>query len=265
MWCLIKFVIPLLLLFPALIWPGTGTVAVIEIHGSIGEDASARDVVDILDSLEGHDAVILDIDSPGGSTVDSHEIVRAVSRLGIPKVALVRGSATSGAYWVAAATDHIVADELSFVGSLGALMSFLSVEGLARKYGVSAEVITYPGNKSFGSVFRDLTPQEREYAERLTKSAAEYLNSSISELRPSAARYFTGYPFLARDAPELVDSYGGFREAVRVAEELSGKRLRPEFISPQKGIRELFREAIGLRADAPFNFFKLAFQLPYYV
>ncbi len=216
-----------LLLIPTLL--SQGTLAVIELHGTLGQDISLSDIRDRVEGLD-YDAILLDIDSPGGTSVDSHELVRWVRSQDVPVVALVRNSATSGAYWVAASADYVVADELSLVGGMGAMMNFLSFEGLASRYGISSEVLAYPGNKSAGSPFRSLSPGERAYFENMTLSAGEYFRSSLEELRPRALAYFDGYPHLAKDAPGLVDEYGGFDAAVAAAERLSGRKLKPTTI-----------------------------------
>jgi len=253
-----------LLLLPGLLAPMQGTAAVVEIHGGIGEAVDAQDTVELLQAADAeYDAVIIDIDSPGGTTVDSHELVRTISGMKSPAVALIRNSGTSGAYWVAAACDRIVADELSFVGSIGAFMTFVSVEELTERYGVRVVTTAHPGNKSFGSPFRDLSPAEQRHAQALTESAAGYFNESMTGLRPGAAAYFDGLPYLARDAPELVDTYGGFQLAKEEAEELAGRKLKIERIRQPQSFRGLLRDAIGLRADAPFNLFELLFQVPY--
>lgn len=256
--------LPLLLLLPGLLFPGGGTAAVVELDGALGEGVDVQETVELLRTVDAqYDAVILEIDSPGGTTVDSHQLVRAVSAMESPTVALVRNSATSGAYWVAASADRIVADELSFVGSIGAFMTFVSVDELADRYGVRVVTTAYPDNKSFGSPFSGMSPADRRHAEALTQSAADYFNASLRELRPQAVAYFDGLPYLARDAPGLVDSYGGIEEAREEAESLAGRSLELERVEQPQNLRGLLRDMAGLRADAPLDLFKLLFQVAY--
>lgn len=258
--------LPVLLLLPGLFSELMAEpAAVVEIHGLIGSDVDADEIVATLEGLEGYSALILDIDSPGGSAVDSHKIVKAVRELGIPKVALIGNSATSGAYWIAAACDQIVADELSFVGSIGATTRFINIEGLAEKLGASVDLISYPENKSFGNPFRDMTPEEAAYAERMVEAAGSYFQESIVELRPESVGYVDGLPYIAYDAPQLVDGFGGFSEALAAAEEMAGTKLEPEYFLPDTGLMDFLKNFMGLRAESPLDFFELVFKIPYYL
>ena len=86
------------------------------------------------DSVKG---ILLEINSPGGTVVASKEIVQAVKDSEKPVVAYIREIGTSGAYWVASASDHIIADELSMTGSIGVVSSFLEFSGLMEEYCVT--------------------------------------------------------------------------------------------------------------------------------
>jgi len=260
--------LPLLLLLPGF-FSGliSEPVAVVEIHGFIGSDVIADDVVQTLEAIETGEyaAVILDIDSPGGSAVDSHKIVKALEKMTKPKVAVIGNAAVSGAYWVAAACDHIVSDELSFVGSIGATTQFFSVEGLAERYGVIAETIAYPENKAFGNIFKNMTPDERDYAQGMAESAGRYFQESVLAFRPEVSPYVDGLPYVAYKAPEMVDKFGGFNEAVAAAETLTGTNLDPEILASDTGIFGMIKKFSGLRSKGPFNLLELVFQVPYYL
>lgn len=259
--------LPLLLLLPGF-FSGliSEPVAVVEIQGFIGGDVFADEIVQTLEAIEigEYAAVILDIDSPGGSAVDSHRIVTALKKMTKPKIALIGNAAVSGAYWVAAACDYIVADELSFVGSVGATTQFFSVEGLAEKYGVIAETIAYPENKAFGTIFKNMTPDERAYAQGMAESAGRYFQESVLALRPEVAPYVDGLPYIAYKAPEMTDEFGGFRDAVAAAETLTGTNLDPEIIASYTGFFDMIKKFSGLRSKGPFNLLELVFKVPYY-
>lgn len=107
------------------------------------------------------DAVLFRINSPGGTPVASHEIVRAVKNLDKPSVSVIRDVGASGAYWVASATDYVVADELSLTGSVGVLGGFFDVHGLLERYNISYERFTGGEYKDLGSPFREITDNER--------------------------------------------------------------------------------------------------------
>ena len=77
--------------------------------------------------------VIFEIDSPGGTVVASEELASAVKNLGKPNVALIREVGASGAYWVASASDKIVASPMSITGSIGVISSYLEFSKLFEK------------------------------------------------------------------------------------------------------------------------------------
>ena len=240
-------------------------VKVIPVQGAIGEDIQPQDIIDLLDSAEQDSSVVgvvLRINSPGGRAVASHQIVRAVQNFSKPIVAYVEDSASSSAYWLAASCDAIIADELSVVGSVGAISQFIQISGLLERYGIEAETIAYPKEKGFGSMFQNMSLEEKRHAENLVKSASVFFRSDMISLRPQAEEYFDGFPYLAKDAPELVDEFGGFRKAVGKVKELAGvKKVLVEEESPHKGLRALLHElsaltkiGLGLKADYVLKF-----------
>ncbi len=226
--------------------PFLDKVAVVDMKGEIGKDISASDVVASLDRIERdptYVAVVLDINSGGGSAVEAHEIVRELDRMSKPKVARIGDMGASGAYWIASACDYIVADELSVVGSIGAASMFYSPGDLARRL-FNVQEIAYPGGKLFGSPFFNET--FLPYARSLVKSAGSYFIEDILSRRPGVENYTTGLPYLARDAPGLVDEYGGMETAIGEARKLAGARFaRVERIETSRGIRSILKE-IGL-------------------
>ena len=82
-------------------------------------------------------AVILEINSPGGVVVGSREIVKEVKGMNKPVIALIRDVGASGAYWIASASEWIIADEMSITGSIGVYSSYLEFSGLLEKYNIS--------------------------------------------------------------------------------------------------------------------------------
>src|SRR3989338_6818866 len=78
-------------------------------------------------------AIILEINSPGGSAVASEEIANAVKKTNKTTVAWIREIGTSGAYWIASSSDHIVASRMSVTGSIGVIASYLEFEGLVDR------------------------------------------------------------------------------------------------------------------------------------
>lgn len=126
----------------------------------------ARDI-SALDDRADVGAVLLIVNSPGGSVVASGEVYDAVKGLGKPKVAYFREVAASGAYYVAAGTDYIVSDPNALTGSIGVISTTVQMGGLLEKLGVNVTSITSGRYKDIGSSFRNMTPDEREILQGL--------------------------------------------------------------------------------------------------
>ena len=150
--------------------------AVVDIKGEIasGAEASAEYVVAALRSAfedEGSKAVVLLVNSPGGSPVQAgiinDEIVRLKAKHGKPLYAVVEETCASAAYYIAAAADEIYVDKASIVGSIGVLMDGFGFTGTMEKLGVERRLITAGENKGFLDPFSPQTEQQRAYAQVL--------------------------------------------------------------------------------------------------
>ena len=150
--------------------------AVIEIKGEIasGSDASAEAIVAGMKAAfedSGAQAVVLLINSPGGSPVQAgivnDEIKRLRAKYNKPIYAVVEESCASGAYYIAAATDRIFVDKASIVGSIGVLMDGFGFTGLMDKLGVERRLMTAGENKGFLDPFSPQTEKHRAYAQSM--------------------------------------------------------------------------------------------------
>lgn len=156
--------------------PSKAHTAVVSIKGEIadGADASAELVVDAIHSAfedEGARAVVLLINSPGGSPVQAgiinDEIVRLKTLHKKPVYAVVEESCASAAYYIAAAADQIYVDKASIVGSIGVLMDGFGFTGLMDKLGVERRLMTAGANKGFLDPFSPQTDAQRAYAQTM--------------------------------------------------------------------------------------------------
>ncbi len=150
--------------------------AVVEIKGEIaaGADASAEFVNAALRAAfedEGAKAVVLLINSPGGSPVQAgmmnDEIVRLKAKHKKPVYAVVEETCASAAYYIAAAADRIFVDKASIVGSIGVLMDGFGFTGLMDKVGVERRLLTAGDNKGFLDPFSPQTEKQRAYAQAM--------------------------------------------------------------------------------------------------
>ena len=150
--------------------------AVVDIKGEIasGAEASAEFVVAALRSAfedEGSKAVVLLINSPGGSPVQAgiinDEILRLKEKHKKPVYAVVEETCASAAYYIAAAADEIYVDKASIVGSIGVLMDGFGFTGLMDKLGVERRLLTAGENKGFMDPFSPQTEKQREFAQTM--------------------------------------------------------------------------------------------------
>ena len=215
-------------------------IAIIKIDGTIVPTASnsifGQGLIDsdsILESLKkaeknsGIKAIILEINSGGGAVVSSKEIADKVASIEKPTVALIREVGASGAYWIASATDVIVADELSITGSISVVASYLEFSGLLDKYNITYESLTTGKYKDMGSPYKELRNDERNLLlkklniiqERFIADIARNRNLEVTEVR----RLATGMIFLGIEAKELglVDELGNRETAIAKAKELA--------------------------------------------
>ena len=154
----------------------TAHTAVVEIKGEIaaGADASAEFVIAAMRSAfedEGAQAVVLLINSPGGSPVQAGIINDEVRRLKAlhkkPVYAVVEETCASAAYYIAVSADQIFVDKASIVGSIGVLMDGFGFTGLMEKLGVERRLLTAGENKGFLDPFSPVTDKQRAFAQAM--------------------------------------------------------------------------------------------------
>ncbi len=151
--------------------------ALIKIDGVIGSgsDVSAEDVISSLKdaySYSGTKAIILSINSPGGSPVQSGMINDEIRRgqqmfPEIPVYAVVQDICASGGYYIAAAADKIFVDKASIVGSIGVRMDGFGFEGIIEKIGVERRLITAGENKGILDPFLPVSPKQSIFIKQL--------------------------------------------------------------------------------------------------
>ncbi|OPY62477.1 MAG: putative signal peptide peptidase SppA [Pelotomaculum sp. PtaU1.Bin065] len=191
-------------------------------------------------------AVVIRLNSPGGTPAASQEIGLEIERLrqsGKKVVASMGDVAASGAYWVAACTDQIVANPGTMTGSIGVIMQTPNLEGLYDKLGISEQTFKSGPYKDMGSYSRPATAEERaifqsmidDIYNQFVDAVAKGRHKEVLEVKQLAdGRVFTG-----RQAMEigLVDQLGDFHDAVLLAGKLAG-------ISGEPAIAELGSNSI---------------------
>ncbi|GAC1601939.1 MAG: S49 family peptidase [Ramlibacter sp.] len=212
--------------------------AVIEIKGEIaaGADASAEFIVAAMRSAfedEGARAVVLLVNSPGGSPVQAgivyDEIRRLKAKYKKPVYAVVEETCASAAYYIASASDKIFVDKASIVGSIGVLMEGFGFTGLMDKLGVERRLMTAGENKGFMDPFSPQTDKQRAYAQTMLDQIHRQFIDAVKAGRGARLKetpeLFSGLFWTGQQAVELglADQLGNLdfvaREIVK-AEEL---------------------------------------------
>ncbi|MBS3998369.1 MAG: S49 family peptidase [Hydrogenophaga sp.] len=194
----------------------TPHTAVIEIRGAIasGSEASAANIVGSLVSAfedRGAQAVVLLIDSPGGSPVQAGIINDEITRLKAlhnKKIyAVVEETCASAAYYIAAATDAIYVDKASLVGSIGVLMDGFGFTGLMEKIGVERRLMTAGENKALLDPFSPQDPEQRAYIQsmlgQIHTQFIEVVKRGRGDRLKEDAETFTGLVWSGQQAIEL--------------------------------------------------------------
>jgi protease-4 len=233
------------------------------IQGASGGSGDPEYILDQLDQALADDsvkAILLRIDSPGGTVAASQEITLAVRRAveEKPVVTSVGDVCASGAYMVASQSDEIIASPGSTVGSIGVIMEVANVEELLNKVGVHFTTLTYGEYKDAGSMYRSLTETETvmlneelaTIADQFIADVAAGRGMSEDEVRELA----TGWAWVGTEALDLglIDSIGNYDDAVDRAAELGGIEGEPnivsyEYVDPLAG---LYSSLLGILSPA---------------
>ena len=174
--------------------PTSEHIAVVPIQGLISADSDAN-ADDIIRSLEkafknpNAKAVFLDINSGGGSPVQSGEIYRAVMRLKsehkLPVYAVIADAGASGAYFIAASADEIYADPASIVGSIGVISQNFGYRELLGKLGLDPRTFTAGEHKNFLAGDQPLKPEEVAHMQGLLDNIHQQFIKSVRDGRGS--------------------------------------------------------------------------------
>lgn len=186
-------------------------------------------------------AVILKIDTPGGTTTASdmlyHEIASFKERTGKKIVVCMINLATSGGYYISLPADVILAHPTTVTGSVGVILMRPELSGLMEKIGVGVKVNKSGMNKDMGSPFRPITPEEenmlQELADRLGKRFVNLVKQHRRLDGHHLAQVADARIFLAEDALAmgLVDRIGYLQDAIDAARELAGLDVKVRVVT----------------------------------
>ena len=234
-------------------------IGVIPIDGSISDSLAITSQLVTFKKDKGIKAIILRINSPGGSVGPTQEIYREVRKtIRSKKVVVSMGEvAASGGYYIAAAANKIVANPGTITGSIGVIMHFVQFRELLNKIGVNLEILKSGEFKDVGSPHRKLTERDKELINALIgdiqkqfeEGVASGRNMTVEEVQKIA----DGRVFSGAQAKELglVDVLGNFQDAVEIAKKMAGIKGDVTLVYPHKmklGLWDLLLDSVARSA-----------------
>jgi protease-4 len=219
-----------------------GSIARVNIEGLIRSD---QDRVEALERLANSKAaaVIVHINSPGGTTAGSEQLYDALVQLKAkkPLVVVVEGLAASGGYITAIAADHIIAQQTSLVGSIGVLFQFPNFTDLMKTIGVKVEEVKSSPLKAAPNGFEPTSPEARAALDSLVKDSYAWFRDLVKTRRGMddalLDKVADGRVFTGRQAVDL-----------KLIDQLGDEKTAIAWLVAQKGIK----------SDLPVHDFKLA-------
>ncbi|WP_292372096.1 signal peptide peptidase SppA [Methanosarcina sp. UBA411] len=186
---------------------------------------------------DGVKAIVLRIDSPGGSPAAAQEVVEEIKKVqakGIPVVVSMGDLAASAAYYISAPTDYIIANPSTNTGSIGVIWIFQNMSASYNETGVDYYVAKSGEMKDMGSTWRGLTDEEKEYADSVVMECYENFVTEVSEgrnmSRSEVKTLADGRIYTGTKAKELglVDDFGNLYDAIDKAAKLGGISGEPK-------------------------------------
>ena len=237
------------------------SVAIVEIHGIIGNHVKIPEFSRLIDSVAGNQrlkALLLDIDSPGGSATGSEVLYRAIQRVAEekPVYAYVRGMGASGGYYLACAASKVYALPTALVGSIGVIYLRPVLEQLLSKVGVDFSVYKSGEFKDMTGFWRSPTDRESEKFQELINEIFDNFVAVVAEGRSldeaKVREIATGEIMTAQKGIRqgLVDEIGDFKDALEAAAEAGGCKPTPRWIRPSRSLsqRIFARSGFGQRS-----------------
>jgi len=224
-------------------------VAVVDIHGTIGAAIRSQVYVPMLKRLREDDrtrAVVLDIDSPGGSATVSDYLYVELQKLARkkPLIAFVRGTCASGSYFLACAASRIISQRSAVIGSIGVMLIRPEMQELLDKIGVHVAVTTTGPYKGMGLPFRGMTPEEEQKNQDMADRFFAHFVSVVAEGRnvsdTVAREWATGEVWWATEAKErgMIDELGDLETAIAYAAEQAGIPEHAETVRPARPLAQ---------------------------
>ena len=235
----------------------SGKIGIIKIEGVIFSSSST--VAQIKDVKENDiiKAIVIRIDSPGGSVTPSqeiyHEIIKLKNDTNKKVVVSMANTAASGGYYIACAADKIMANAGTITGSIGVITRIPNLEGLFGKIGYEEQVVKSGKFKDIGSSSRPLTQEEEKILQDTIDDIHDQFIEAVSESRnidkEDVKKIADGRIFTGRQAMKihLIDELGTMEDAIDLAADLVGIAGKPSVLNlrEERTIYDIFKDFVG--------------------
>ncbi|MGZ3495509.1 MAG: signal peptide peptidase SppA [Thermodesulfobacteriota bacterium] len=221
-------------------------IAIVEVKGVIAQSSAVIEELQQYLADDGVKAIVLRVDSPGGGVGPAQEIHREIMRIrstSKKKVVTSMGSvAASGGYYIACASDRIVANPGTITGSIGVIMQFSNLEELLKKIGVKGVVLKSGEHKDIGSPFREMTPEEKKIMQDVLDNVHEQFIQAVADGRKldrsKVAQIADGRILTGEQAKNLglVDQLGNLQDTIDITAKMVGIEGKPNIIYPKRKI-----------------------------
>jgi len=221
-------------------------IAIVEVKGVITQSSGVIEDLQQYLADDGVKAIVLRVDSPGGGVGPAQEIYREIMRIrstSKKKVVTSMGSvAASGGYYIACASDRIVANPGTITGSIGVIMQFSNLEELLKKIGVKGVVLKSGEHKDIGSPFREMTPEEKRIMQEVLDNVHQQFIQAVADgrklERSKVAQIADGRILTGEQAKNLglVDQLGNLQDTIDVTAKMVGIEGKPNVLYPKRKI-----------------------------
>lgn len=197
-------------------------------------------------------AVLIRINSPGGSTAATQEIAEEMDKIksaGKPIIISMGDTCASAGYWIASKGDYIFANPATLTGSIGVYMEYTNVEELMNKLGIHSEKIKSGEHKDIMSMYRPMTPEENQMIQQMVDDIYVQFISTVADGRQmdieKVKKIADGRILTGKQAMDLglVDAMGNYYDALSYAggrAGLDGETIPTKKYTSGSSLREIF-------------------------
>ncbi len=233
------------------LFSGGGSVGVIELNGVIMDSKKMLKKLERFEEDSEIKAVVLRLNSPGGSVAPSQEIYEAVKAYKKPLVVSMSSVAASGAFYIACAAKKVYANPGTITGSIGVIMEFLNLEKLYEWAKVKRFSIKTGKYKDAGAEYREMTSEERALLQGMVDDVLSQFKKAVSDGRKipldkvtavADGRIFSGSQ---AKALHLVDELGTLQDAIDDVAKQAKLKGKPNVVYPEKPHRKLLESLLN--------------------